>query len=79
MLCAMKKRALAALLWFYAMWYAGAMIATVFGLSPALGPILGTASAALIAGDPRHVIWTKPSPSGDVAPSTSARPAQNTI
>jgi hypothetical protein len=55
----MKKRALAALLWFYSMWYAGAMIAQVVGLSPALGPILGTAAAALIAGDPRGIIWTR--------------------
>ena len=55
----MKKRALSAVLWFYAVWYAGAMIAQVFGLSPALGPILGTAAAAIIAGDPRGIIWTK--------------------
>jgi hypothetical protein len=55
----MKKRALAAVLWFYAIWYAGATIAQVFSLSPALGPILGTAAAALIAGDPRGIIWTR--------------------
>ncbi len=54
----MKKRVAATLLWFYAMWYAGAMIATLFGLSPALAPILGTASAAIIGGDPRRVIWS---------------------
>jgi len=55
----MKKRALAAVLWFYSMWYAGAMIAQVVGLSPALGPILGTAAAAIIAGDPRGIIWAR--------------------
>lgn len=54
----MKKRVFAALLWFYTGWYAGAMIATLVGISPALGPILGTAAAALIAGDPRGIIWT---------------------
>ena len=54
----MKKRVASALLWFYAFWYAGAMIAELIGLSPALGPILGTAAAALIAGDPRHLIWS---------------------
>ncbi|HEU4572580.1 MAG TPA: hypothetical protein VFR93_07815 [Candidatus Limnocylindrales bacterium] len=53
------KRILAALLWFYAGWYAGATIAYFLGLSAALGPIIGTAAAAVIAGDPRHVIWTK--------------------
>lgn len=55
----MKKRALSAVLWFYTGWYAGAMIAHVLGLSVALGPILGVAAAALIAGDPRGIIWTR--------------------
>ena len=68
----MKKRVLAAILWFYAMWYAGAMIAQVFGLSAALGPILGTASAAIIAVDPRHIIWSKSTrTSNDPAPAAS--------
>jgi hypothetical protein len=57
---AMKKRALSAVLWFYTGWYAGAMIAHVLDLSIALGPILGVAAAAVIAGDPRGVIWTRP-------------------
>jgi hypothetical protein len=74
----MKKRVLAALLWFYAMWYAGAMVATVFGLSPALGPILGTASAAIIAGDPRHIIW-KATRSKDAASATAVQAAQTSI
>lgn len=55
----MVKRVAAALLWFYAGWYAGAMIAWFLGLGPALGPILGTAAAGIIAGDPRHVIWPR--------------------
>ena len=55
----MKKRASAALLWFYAAWYLGAMIAHMLGLSPVLGPILGTAAAAIVAGDPRRIIWTR--------------------
>jgi hypothetical protein len=58
----MKKRVFAALLWFYTGWYAGAMIAELVGISPALGPIIGTAAAALIAGDPRGIIWTGRSP-----------------
>ena len=73
MLRGMKKRALAAVLWFYAFWYAGAMIAQVFGLTPALGPILGTAAAALIAGDPRRIIWT----SKPVAPALTPQGAQS--
>jgi hypothetical protein len=51
------KRILATLLWFYAGWYAGATAAYFLGLSPALGPIIGTAAAGLIGGDPRGVIW----------------------
>ena len=54
----MKKRAFAAVLWFYTGWYAGAVIAHLLGISVLLGPILGTAVAALIAGDPRGIIWT---------------------
>jgi len=53
----MTKRVVAAVLWFFAMWYAGALVAFVLGLSPALGPILGTASAAIVGVDPRRVIW----------------------
>ena len=71
----MKKRALATVLWFYSMWYAGAMIAQLAGLSPALGPILGTAAAAIIAVDPRRIIWTKPTRSSASAPSPSQKPA----
>jgi len=55
----MTKRVLAALLWFYAGWYAGALIADFLGISPMLGPVIGAAAAALIAGDPRRIIWRK--------------------
>lgn len=63
----MKKRALSAVLWFYCGWYAGAMIAHALDLSIAIGPILGVAAAALIAGDPRGIIWSRSS-------STDLRP-----
>jgi hypothetical protein len=53
----MKKRVLAAFLWFYAFWYVGAVVAYVLGISPLLGPIIGAAAAALFAGDPRGIIW----------------------
>lgn len=54
----MTKRAIAALLWFYAGWYAGAFIAELVGVTPLLGPVIGAAAAGLIAGDPRRIIWT---------------------
>ena len=54
----MTKRVLAAILWFYTGWYAGAMLAEFLGVSPLLGPIIGAAAAGLIVGDPRRIIWT---------------------
>ncbi|MDT4947278.1 MAG: hypothetical protein QOH14_4011 [Pseudonocardiales bacterium] len=55
----MKKRVLSAFLWFYSFWCLGAMISFAFGLTPALGLILGTAAAAMFAGDPRGIIWNR--------------------
>ena len=54
----MTKRVLAAFLWFYTGWYAGAMIAEMLGVSPFLGPIIGVAAAGLVVLDPRRIIWT---------------------
>lgn len=53
----MTKRILAALLWFYAGWYFGAILAEFTGVSPFIGPVIGAAAAALFAGDPRGLIW----------------------
>ena len=58
-LLVMKKRVAAALLWFYTGWVAGSLLTMVIGVSPVLGPILGIAAAALVAGDPRRVIWAR--------------------
>lgn len=55
----MKKRAAATVLWFYTGWFVGAIVAFATGLSPVLGPVLGTAAAAIIAVDPRHMIWSQ--------------------
>jgi hypothetical protein len=70
MLQPMKKRALAAVLWFYSAWYVGAMIAYMLGLSEALGPILGTAAAAIVAGDPRGFIWRQQAAARSTTPAT---------
>jgi hypothetical protein len=75
----MKKRALAAVLWFYSMWYAGAMIAQDAGLSPALGPILGTAAAAIIAGDPRGIIWAREPKAPARKTSVARQPASTPV
>lgn len=55
----MKKRVAATLLWFYAGWCVGVTVEFALGISPALGPILGTAAAAIVAGDPRGIIWRR--------------------
>jgi len=67
----MAKRILAAFLWFYTGWYAGAMLAELLSLSPALGPILGAAAAGLIVGDPRRMIWTARASRSASAPAAS--------
>jgi hypothetical protein len=54
----MTKRLTAALLWFVTGWYAWALIAATFGLTPFFGPVIGATLAAFIAGDPMHRIWT---------------------
>jgi hypothetical protein len=70
----MKKRVLSAVLWFYCGWYAGAMIASMAGISLALGPILGAAAAFIIAGDPRGIIWPHKTAEPTVSPSAKPNP-----
>jgi len=56
------------------------MIASVFGLSPALGPILGTAAAAIVAGDPRGIIWNRAGAKPvEAASTTKGRPVQTPV
>jgi hypothetical protein len=66
----MLKRVLAAFLWFYAGWYGGNILADFAGVSLLLGPVIGAAAAALVAGDPRRIIWTARAMSNP-APRTS--------
>ncbi len=70
----MKRRVLAAFLWFYAGWYLGAYLSEVLGVSPFLGPIIGAAAAALVVGDPRRIIWTK-GQAKQPAPEVASDPA----
>ena len=74
----MRKRAAAAILWFFAGWYAVAFAAMLLDLSPFLGPIGGTIAAALVAGDPFHLIWKPRTPRPTKVPSAAtARPAES--
>ena len=71
----MTKRVLAAMLWFYTGWYAGAMLAEYLGVSPLLGPLIGAAAAGLIAGDPRRIIWTSRPATVPATSVEAAKPA----
>jgi hypothetical protein len=55
----MKKRLLAAALWFYATWYGWSILADMTGMPVMLGPVIGLAVAAFVGMDPLHRIWTK--------------------
>jgi hypothetical protein len=54
----MNKRIAAGVLWLFAGWYLGNILAFYFGISDLLGPILGIAAATVVAGDPLGRIWT---------------------
>jgi hypothetical protein len=72
----MLKRVLAALLWFYAGWYGGNLLADFLGISLVLGPIIGATLAALVVGDPRRIIWTARSMS---QPTQTHEPATDPV
>ena len=66
----MTKRVVAAFLWFYTGWYAGAMLAAFVGISPIVGPIVGAAAAGLFVADPFHLVWARPAEAVAPAPAT---------
>jgi hypothetical protein len=70
----MTKRVVAAFLWFYTGWYAGAMIAAFIGVSPVLGPILGVAAAGFVIADPRRMFWTRPARAVASSPAVETAP-----
>ena len=70
----MTKRVVAAFLWFYTGWYAGAMIAAFVGISPVVGPIIGVAAAGLVVVDPRRTFWARPAHSAETQTAPEAAP-----
>jgi hypothetical protein len=64
----MKKRALASVLWFYASWYAWAMVASFTDLPGAFGPLVGAVAALFVALDPLGRIWKGPAEAPSAAP-----------
>jgi hypothetical protein len=66
----MTKRVVAAFLWFYTGWYAGAFLAEMLGVSPVIGPIVGAAAAGFFVTDPFHFIWSRGA-KPEAAPATA--------
>ena len=60
------KRAVAAILWFYAGWCVAAAAAMLLALPPAVVPVVAAAVAGLVAVDPLRVIWSQRGASGAV-------------
>lgn len=52
----MNKRVVSALLWFYAGWTFGSLVAVALGLGSILGLIIGTIAAILVAAAPRQMV-----------------------
>jgi len=71
----MQKRAIAAVLWFAAVWFAYEVIWSVTGLPRAIGPALGAAVAALVTLDPTGWFWSR-APRRDTRPAASIAPGQ---
>jgi hypothetical protein len=60
------KRIVAGFLWFFALWYLGALVASILNVPDVVGPIVGLAAGILVAVDPRNVIWrATPAGQGD--------------
>jgi hypothetical protein len=72
----MNKRLVSGVLWLFAGWYLGNLVAYQFGLSDWFGPILGIVAAVMVAGDPFGLLWSRAAlrsaADGDPAGSTAA-------
>lgn len=55
----MKKRVLVAILWFYAAWYGGALLAEFLALDPVIGPIIGAVAGVVVGTDPFGLFWER--------------------
>jgi hypothetical protein len=55
----MAKRVIAFLLWGFTAWYAMAYVVEFTGGPALVAPVVGLTVGALIAVDPRHLIWNR--------------------
>jgi len=63
------KRLVAGVLWFFAMWWLVALVASIVGVPDYVGPIAGLLAGWIVARDPRHSIWRRPSAAAEAAPA----------
>ena len=61
----MNVRIASGVLWFLAGWAVGAVFSRALGISQVIDPLVGAAWAALIVGDPRHILWRVRAASSD--------------
>jgi hypothetical protein len=59
----MQKRALAAALWFAAVWFTYEVVWSLTGLPRVLGPVLAATIAAVVTVDPTGWFWRRPTAS----------------
>jgi len=53
----MKLRIVSTILWSLAGWTVAGLFAAVLGVSPLIGPFVGTVWGAFVLIDPKHVLW----------------------
>ena len=73
MIGGMSKRAVAALLWFAAVWVGYELLWSVTGAPRVIGPIVAAAAAGFVTVDPRGVFWARSAPRADHPVATSRR------
>jgi hypothetical protein len=55
----MNKRLASGVLWLFAGWYLGNLVAFQLSVSMLIGPLLGVLAALAVAGDPFGLIWKR--------------------
>ncbi|GEM_PF-3107840 len=68
----MNKRLAAGILWLFAGWYLGNLIAFQFALPTMFGPTLGLFATLAVAGDPFGLIWKRAARATELARSANA-------
>ena len=68
----MSKRAVAAALWFAAIWFGYEIVWSVTGIPRGIGPVIAFAVAAFVTVDPTRAFWPRTAHAGARSLSTNA-------